>query len=110
MKKLTAKINASYSNYCYLNIGKAESLRVPTGNFKEIPSPGSICEVQFEKEGRLQFADKSISTYRVAKNFSVLSVKAAGEMIDDDETVVADTVSQPVETAVEPVQESDVPF
>lgn len=114
MPKINAKVNASFSNYTYLNIGKEESLRVPTGNFKDgIPQPGSVCEVSYDREGRLQFPDKSISTYRVASGFKVHSVKEAGVMIDDDAPASSPEPTQPVEQAVVEATEvspDDVPF
>ena len=89
-------------------------MRVPTGNFKDgIPQPGSVCEVSYDREGRLQFPDKSISTYRVASGFKVHSVKEAGIMIDDDAPASAPEATQPVEQAqpaTTAMPESDVPF
>ena len=87
-KKLSAKVNASYAgSFTYLNVGKEASLRVPTASFKELPAPGSVCDIQFDGAGRLKFKDGTLSNYMVAKGFKVLGVKPAGEFLDDFDSV-----------------------
>jgi len=56
-KTITAKVNAVYNeNVVYLNVGKEESVKIPSSSFKHLPMQGEVLELtgysEFEMKNR----------------------------------------------------------
>lgn len=102
MKKLTGKVNAVFSESVLLNIGKEESLAVPTAAFKKTPEKYQLVDfsvdaighkVKKDQSGKVVFRSKNI----YASGFKVEKLHDTGFEIEAmDESMDAVDYNEPV--------------